>query len=354
MITHHLRRYVTGFLGLCLTVFTVWSCTKDYFVDENNFLLYVPQIEDGSIQNFYVALHAEDGSHTITRELTAPFDKDEKMTQGILRFKVLGGRNYSISCFANYAPGSIAVGNHYEETYKTKELDQSRTDPHAADGNVYYSRTTSPRSLFTSAMAYPVGHPDSQIPYEIDIDETRLFKGNIVLSFIDLPSQISRIDTYYSGLSTAYHIDGTFRYYTDDDRIRGSYSTAGNLSGNTVTVSDRINPSAGTEFGRVADAPHRSRAATRGGVRSDVVLPLEMEIYLYDNDGNSLGMIPFTQADFDSLANDKKPVDENGDPVTTLELWSQETIKFTFKGFTLIGIELVGWGDIIDGPTTPM
>lgn len=348
MITHRFRRYATCFWGLCLTVLAFGSCTYDYFKDENNFLLYVPQMKEGSIRNFYVAIHAEDGTHIITREINAPFDKDEKMTEGILRFKLPPEKNYSISCFADYTPGSISVGNRHEGTFKTKDLDLSGDNQ--VDGrNVYLSRSSNPRSLFTTATAYPVGHPASQIPFEVNIDRSRLFKGRVILSFIDLPAEISRIDTYYSGLSTAYHVDGTFRSHASSDLIKGSYSTADHLEGTTVSVSDILNPSAGTVFGPVAGT-----GGTRAAIEATEPQPIEMEIRLYDAQGKSYGTIYFTREDFEHMADDRKPVDENGEIVTSLELRSQETLQFTFKNFTILSIELTGWGDIIKGPTTPM
>ncbi len=349
MITYNFRKYIKALSGLCLTVLVLLSCTNDYFVDENNFRLYVPQIQDGSIHNFYVAFHNESGSHVLTREITAPFDKDDMMKQGILRFKLPPGKNYHISCFADYTPGSISIGDIYDESRKAKELDLSERNDNTGDNNVYCSRTSTPRSVFTTATVYPIGHPNAKMPFEVNIDETRLFKGNVILSFIDLPAElnVSRIDTYYSGLSTAYHFDGTFRTYTTADRIRGSYSASDNLEGSTVNVTDIINPSAGTEFGLLG-------GSTRGAIRPVNPMPLELTTHLYDAEGNNVGTLFFTKEDFDRLADDKKPVDKEGTPASSLVLRPQETLKFTFKGFTVISIELVGWGDINHGTTTPM
>ncbi len=355
MIIYRFRRFVTCFLGLYLAVLAFGSCTYDYFKDETNFLLYVPQIKnEASIENFYVAIHAEDGTHIITREITAPFDKDDKMSEGILRFKLPPGKNYNVSCFADYTPGSITIGDHRAETFKTKELDESEDNIYADNGNVYQSRSNNPLSLFTTATVYPVGHLASQKPLEVNLDKTRHFKGNVILSFIDLPEEISRIDTYYSGLATAYHIDGTFRTFTDTDLIRGSYITSDHFEGNTITLNDMLSPSAGTSFGSVENTGEVSADGTRGGVMAPAPRPLELEIRLYDAAGNSYGAIYFNQADFEYMADEKKPRDKDGNPVTSLELRSQETIKFTFKDFTVLSIELSGWGDIIPGTVTPM
>lgn len=340
MITYNFRKHIKELLGLCLIIFALTSCTYDYFGDENNFRLYVPQIEDGSIRNFYVAFHTEDGGgHTITRELTAPFDHDELMQQGILRFKLPPGKRYTISCFADYTPGSITIGNEYAESYKTKHTVD-------ATSSVYAVRNSTPRSAFSSALAYPIGHPDALVAHEVSIDETGLFKGRVILSFIELPAEISRVDMYCYGLSTAYHVDGSFRRFAPEDCILGSYICAEHTRAATTEFSTFINPSAGTEFG--------GASPTRAGVRAPTPVSLELRIHLYDAGGNVIGVIPFTESDFHNLAPEKKPVDKDGATVSDLVLRSQETIKFTFKGFTLIKIDLVGWGDIIPGGTTPM
>jgi hypothetical protein len=341
----HIKK-LSGLLCLMM-IFTLTSCTYDYFRDENNFRLYVPQIVDGqeSIERFYVAFHAEDGSHAITREITAPFDDDDKMKEGILRFKLPPGRNYHMTCFADYTPGSISVGDSFEESNKAKDLDMSEDNLYSRSENVYHSHTTHPRSLFGTVTAFPIGHPESQIPDTANMDPDKQYKGEIVLSFLDLPSMITRVDAYYGGLASSYYFDGTFRQYTPEDRIRGSYDLGARsgVSGN-VETHDPINPSAGTDFVR----------STRAATRLPSPVPLELELHLYDALGNSVGVIPFTQADFDNLAPDKKPVDANGDPLTSLVLGPRETMKFTFKDFTIISIELAGWGDVIPGPTTPM
>lgn len=335
MTIYNFRKYIRGLLGLYL-IFALTSCSYDYFEDENNFRLYVPQIADGSIQNFYVAFHAQDGSHTITRELTAPFDKDDLMKRGILKFKLFPGQ-YSVSCFADYAPGSITVGNTFDDSYK-----------HAIDlnNNLYQPPHTNPRSVLTTAMAYPMGHPDSRDSVAIDIGENRRFKGTVIISFTELPEVVTRIDAYYNGLATAYHFDGTFRRFALNDRLVESFKVSDNRQGNVVTLTDIINASTGTAFGVVP--------STRAGIKSSNPTSLELELHLYDSSNNLVGVIPFTENDFNSLPPDRRPLSKNGDVAEDLVLNSQETIRFNLKGFTIISIEIMGWGDIIGGGTTPM
>lgn len=346
MTTHNVVKYGRWLLGLCLIIFTMTSCTYDYFADENNFRLYVPQIESGEITNFYIAMHDASGRHVLTREISAPFDKDELMKQGILRFKMPYGKNYTVSCFANYATEATTPGSPYTDSYLKKTL---------VDGtNIYSSRTTNPRSFLSTATVYPIGHPEAAIAKVVNIDQNQCYKGQVIVNFKELPTFVSRIDIYYKGLATRYNFDGTFDRFTPDDQILVSFNTADYTSGNMVTFTDIINPSAGVNpFGTMG--PLQPRATRASAAPSGE--PLELEMRLFDVAGTSVGTIPFADDDFQRLKTDDPanvPTDADGNPVDHLVLEPQKRIIFTFKGFTMISIEIKGWGDIIGGGSTPM
>lgn len=348
MTTHNIVKYGRWLLGLYLMIFTmtIISCTYDYFEDENNFRLYVPQIESGEIMNFYVALHDASGRHVLTREISAPFDKDELMKQGILRFKLPYGENYKISCFADYAIDAATPGKPYTESCLKKTL---------VDGaNIYASRTTNPRSFLSTATVYPIGHPDAAIAKVVNIDQNQCYKGKVIVNFKELPAFVSRVDIYYKGLATKFNFDGTFDRFTPNDQILVSFNTADYAAGNIVSFADIINPSAGVSpFG--AMGPLQPRTTRTSSVPTGE--PLELEMRLFDAAGTNVGTIPFTDDDFQRLKADdptNAPTDADGNPVDHLVLEPQNSIIFTFKGFTIISIEIKGWGDIIGGGSTPM
>lgn len=343
MITYNMVKYGRWLLGLYLMIFMMTSCTYDYFVDENNLRIYVPQIEKGEIERFYIAFHDKSGKHTLTRQIDAPFNKDELMQQGILRFKLPYGE-YNISCFADYTPGSITEGNPFSDSYQKKDRIKEQSD-------TYRSRTTNPRSFFTDAMVYPIGHPEAAVPRTINIDENQRYKGKVITRFKKLPAVITRVDIYYKGLSTKYSFDGIFNRFSPNDRILASFDVASNTSGTLTEFHNIINPSAGTNFGVM---PSISNAVKHALVGEE---PMELDIRLFDTNNNLVGLIPFTMADFEDFkANNptKVPVDSAGNPIENLILKPQDTILFTFEGFTVVSIQLYGWGDIIEGGGTPM
>lgn len=341
MTTHTIFSHLQRVLRFCLMTFALTACTYDYFEDEQNFRIYVPQIKNGEIKNLYVAFHDSAGRHLMTREIIAPFDKDELMIQGILRFKLPPGKNYTISCFADYDPNAPTRGELYANSHMGKTLIEST--------NIYASRTTNPRSYLSTIQVYPIGHPMAFKSVEVNIEKEQCYKGKVAVNFRKLPSLVSRIDMYYKGLSTKYRFDGTLDRFASDNQIKASFNTSDYLSAETVKWVDVLNPSAGLVGVGVHNPSTPQSVATAE--------PLELEIHLIDATNNIAGTIRFTRDDFKRLKEEdptKVPVGADGNPLDHLVLEPQQTISFTFEGFTLIKIDLVGWGDIGQGGTSPM
>ena len=319
---------------ISLLVFGSFSCTYDYFEDESNFIVYVPQIEDGTIDNFYISIHDSQGNHLVTRKFEAPFDKNELLKQGIIKFKLPRG-DASVSCFANYDSNStITEGLALSSSHKSQL-------PSASDPDVYISTDTQPRANFMDVLIYPLGHPSAKQHVEVDMDSDKVFKGRIVCRFENLPSEITDLQIYYSGNATQLGFDGIFREFSTSDRLYASPATGPYTSGTTVSYPQDIYPSTGVSF------------LKRNATYVDSGEEIGLEIYFYSGT-QLIGSASFDPADLASMPLANRPVDSNGDPVTDLVLYPQQTITFTFKGFTIFKIELSDWGDIIPGETTPM
>jgi len=334
MRTQQAKNIVKKFLVISLLVFGSFSCTYDYFEDESNFIVYVPQIEDGTIDNFYIAIHDAQGNHLVTRKFEAPFDKNDLLKQGIIRFKLPRG-DASVSCFANYDSNStITEGEALTGSYKSQL-------PSASDPNVYISTDTQPRANFIDVLIYPLGHPSAKQHVEVDMDTDKIFKGRVICRFEDLPSSVTDLHIFYTGNSTQLGFDGIFREFSTNDRLYAEAATGPYTTGNIISYPQYIYPSTGVSF------------LKRNATYVDSGEEIGVEIIFY-NGTDIIGSASFQPSDLAALSPDKRPVDGNGNPVTNLILYPQQTIIFTFKGFTIIKIELEDWGDIIPGETTPM
>ena len=99
------RTLLGGLLLGCMAV----SCTKDYFLDENNYWIYVPQIKDRSIQDFYVAFHDAAGNHLRTSRFAAADFNQPYVTDGIIRSKLKPGET-NVMCFAQLNTIEVTEG----------------------------------------------------------------------------------------------------------------------------------------------------------------------------------------------------------------------------------------------------
>lgn len=349
-------KYVIRLLVLSLLAAGAYSCTYDYFEDENNFRVYVPQIADRSIGSFFVAVHDMKGKHIVTKHVKAPFDGDELLSQGILRFKLIGGETYHFTCFTDYTPESITEGKIFSESYKGKT--RYLTDDTYLEENYGYvlfsSRHNNPCMLRTEVTAPLLGHPDAKEPVTIDMGGDQCFKGKVDIKFIDLPAAVSRIDVVYKGLATKVMFDGNFERHGSSDCIIESYKDVSMYrDGNTITLpTDMLNASANLCFDQTECG--RPELTEKSATREGSPVPLELEVLFYDASGSGVGKATFTDEYFQSMDDAKKPTDGNGNKVESLVLKPRETIKFTFKDFLVINIDLVGWKDTDHGTVTPM
>ena len=122
-----LPKYTRMTAGILL-LYSLASCTYDYFVDENNLWIYVPQVKEGTIRDFYIAFHDEAGSHMRSSHIYAPFNKNELMLDGTLRFKLKPGET-SVTCFAQIGDMPVSEGQLYSDSYLSAKPLKGRPTP---------------------------------------------------------------------------------------------------------------------------------------------------------------------------------------------------------------------------------
>ena len=305
--------------GVMLLSYTAVSCTNDYFLDENNCWLYVPEIQKGSIPDFTAVFHGESGNHLITRKVSAPFDRNELMQNGILRFKLQPGP-CTLTAFAQTGNMQMSEGLPLADSYISAPLVPQTEHAFGPCGPL--------RVLQCQLMLYPIGHPDSQNQHTIDINGGQLYTGTIVHEFRDLPAQVTRIDIRYTGLSTRLGFNGLFGDESPDDYTLVSYAVGGQRAV-THSFQDMYLPSSGTRL---------------DGAESELT-PLKLDVLFYAGEA--------VIGHFSDEISD--PVEENAATVSgKVYLRPRHTLKFEYKGFTITGISLVGWEGMHPGDITPM
>lgn len=336
-----------------LLLYSLASCTYDYFVDENNCWISVPQIQNGSIHDFYIAFHDELGGHMRSSHIYAPFDKNELMQDGTLRFKLKIGET-RVTCFAQTGDMPISEGLPYAESYLSarpvKGAEHTFMPLPADVGTVTQKKNTTkadvgpnqPRYLKSQLTIYPIGHPDAKKVHTVDIDEKQTYNGKIVNEFKNIANiGITRIEVHYTGLATRLSFDGRFGSFTPQDIMQATYdlSVSGPSSGTDYKFGESYFPSSGYDV-NTPNAPDTA------------LTPLKVDTYFYKGD-EVIGWFSFDSAN--SSGGMDPPVDEDGNPITgPVYLKPGTQLSFTYKGFTIVSIKLSEWGDIDPGGTTPM
>ncbi|MFR4026425.1 MAG: hypothetical protein ACLTZY_13010 [Alistipes indistinctus] len=223
--------------GVMLLPYTAVSCTNDYFLDENNCWLYVPEIQKGSIPDFTAVFHGESGNHLITRKVSAPFDKNELMQNGILRF----------CCNRVHVPHRFCPDRQHANE---RGIAVGRFLHFRATCTANRARVRPVRSVARPAMPIDaLSHRASRFTESTYHRHQRgqLYTGTIVHEFRDLPAQVTRIDIRYTGLSTRLGFNGLFGDESPDDYTLVSYAVGGQRAV-THSFQDMYLPSSGTRL----------------------------------------------------------------------------------------------------------
>ena len=323
------QRYekITGrLLGLCLVILAVVSCTYDYFEDENNFKIYIPQLKDGSVENVLVAIHDAGGNHCYTRFIEGPFDPNTIGRDEILRFKLPWGRGYKVSAFANVDKTCFDSGRSHQDSHVSEPLLGNA-------GQVYAPGPNFRVVLQDDITSYPLDHPLAGIPDTVNLATDSVYKASVLCEFHKLPAAVARIDIQYKGIGTHMCYDGSYRRPTDG-YVLSSYDVS--APGSVFTTGpDYIFPSTGTHY---TDPDRYTRE------------PMDLIVRFYGSDGSIMGEF----SGFDT-ANPPTVTDSDGNIVPwDFYLDPRHQVKFVFKGFFVFKVELTEWGDIKQGEVTPM
>ncbi len=307
-------------LLMLVVLASTWSCTYDYFVNENNFRVYVPQLVEGSIDNVLVSVHDSTGAHMSSVFLQAPFDTYG--SDGYISFKLPVATGYKVSCFAQIDPDSYSAGQNYNNSYITEPASDSEAGMFTAGPDFRVL-------LFEGITAYPLNYQEEVLV--ADLNEETARKAGAYCRFIGLPSNVASMDIYLQ-VSTKMYYDGIYRR-DSGAWVKYTHEVENYNSTNYETEVIEIFASAGT---------HYSDSSLNESGRELV----DIYINYYDENGNLVGRTLSIASGSDIPA-----YDEDGNDWDRL-LDPNMLVCFVFQGFTLTDITLQDWEDIIEGGTT--
>ena len=82
------RLLIVLFTGVAVLL-SLASCTYDYFEDETNYQVFVPEVLNKTVSDCRVLVYNDAGTLVGARYATSPWDKDPRMEAGLFSFRLL-------------------------------------------------------------------------------------------------------------------------------------------------------------------------------------------------------------------------------------------------------------------------
>lgn len=154
------RLLIVLFTGVAVLL-SLASCTYDYFEDETNYQVFVPEVLNKTVSDCRVLVYNDAGTLVGARYATSPWDKDPRMEAGLFSFRLTPGE-YKVYCYTNTDSLTFVDGQHLDASaFILKSSSTDRTDMYSL--RIYYSRSSYPQ-LYIRAFYRPIPQHWNAIP----------------------------------------------------------------------------------------------------------------------------------------------------------------------------------------------
>lgn len=175
-------RNLNFFIGCCTVLclaLGATSCVHDYFDDQTNYQVFVPEVLDKTVNDCRVLVYDQSGQLAGERYAEAPFDGDTRVAAGLFAFRLPPG-HYTVYCYTNTrqvefdAKGSLASANFRQVRIENA----SEPEAHEQPSDVFWEKL-SPNVFF----------------YQLTTDTARLerYVGRVTVRFKNFPFPVSGI-----------------------------------------------------------------------------------------------------------------------------------------------------------------
>lgn len=281
------------------------SCTYDYFVDETNYLVFVPEVLDKTVSDCRVMVYDDAGTLVGSRYASSPWDKDPRMAIGEFCFRLPPGE-YKVYCYTNTDSLSFVDLQSLENSAFRLKESAWKEGGYAQPSDIFYQK-------LTPAIEHPA------LLYT-DTVRTQRYAGRITVRFKDFPGDVSRID----------HVEL---------QAEGAPTTQ-YLKLDTLTT--RLDP---TEV-----MYHLDKLPVQ---QTPGILEVDHR-YLPSIEGEYLRLV-FTFFDAGGMVINRLPVEvverQTGVP---LRLLHGQRLIINIKSYTVVGMSVVGWDEDIESGNTDM
>lgn len=285
----------------CITVsLSFAACTYDYFEDETNYIVYVPEVRDKAVTDCRVMIYNESGE-LIGDKTANSTSKDPRLQEGLFAFRLMPG-DYKVYCYAN----TDSVVFTEEPSLGTAAFKL----PAKADG-VYQQ----PSDVFYDILEHKVQHQGVLL---VDTTAIERYVGRITVRFKNFPvnlSSLSHVDLLAERVASMQ--------YLEKDTLT-SYAAQGDVMTHTDAVASI--PFSGSSF----ELDHRYFPSVDD---SDYEI---LNFTFIDSGGNVLTSVRVDVADPATY--------------TPIRLYHGKRIIIEIDRYLINSINLVGWDeDIQDG-----
>ena len=233
------NRLLIAFTGVIILLLLA-SCTYDYFKDETNYQVYVPEVVDNKVSDCRVLVYDETGVLVGARYEAAPW-KDPRMRAGLFSFRLPPGE-YKVYCYTN--TDSLSFVDEQQLETSAFMLNNS------SSGENHYVH---PSDVLFQKFVPVIDHPGI---LRTDTVELEHYTGRVTVRFKNFPGDVSRIENVQllaEGASSVQYLknDTIAGRQTPDDHMFHFGELPEQTTADYLEVDHRYLPSVEGEFMRL-------------------------------------------------------------------------------------------------------
>lgn len=211
------------------------SCTYDYFEDETNYIVFVPEVYDKTVRDCRVMIYNEAGVLVGEKSATAPFDKDPRIQIGQFAFRLQQPGDYKVYCYTNTDSLTFA---------ETGSFDRASFKMNLIEGSDNYMQ---PSDMYFQKLEHTVEHPAFLI---VDTTDIKRYTGRITVRYKNFPayladlSKVEKIHTTAEGIGTKQYIKlDTLTTRSGPTDVMSHFSTPLDRGADRIEIDNRFFPS---------------------------------------------------------------------------------------------------------------
>lgn len=288
---------IVFFTACIASIFSYTACTYDYFEDETNYIVYIPEVKDKTVDGCRVMVYNKSGL-LVGNKSTETSTTDAKISLGLFTFRLPVG-DYKVYCYAN--TNEVAFSD--EGSYETSALNLCSNET----GDTYLQ----PSDIFFDILEHTVQHPGILVSDTAAIER---YVGRITVRFKNLPfniTNLANIELLAQGVATRQYLkhDTLTTYIADGDVMKHTDELS------TISLS-----------GGVLEVDHRYFPSVENAYQT-------LDFKFFDSSGAQVGRIPVGVADPDTNI--------------PMRLYYGKRLIIEVDRYLISTIQLVGWDEDI-------